>query len=85
MLKPLNCSIYLGMGSTDLDETWHGFAFSQSESYSRIVFSTFTSPRSWTAAILNNNSLGDEIANVNCFYDDILLVGLHIEASAYAH
>jgi len=29
----------------------------------------------------HKNSSGDEIANVNLFYDDIL----HVEASAYAH
>jgi len=29
----------------------------------------------------NKNSSGDEIANVNFFYDDIV----HVEASAYAH
>ena len=29
----------------------------------------------------NKNSSGDEIANVNFFYDDIV----HVEVSAYAH
>ena len=29
----------------------------------------------------DKNSSGDEIANVNFFYDDIV----HVEASAYAH
>ena len=31
--------------------------------------------------ILNKNSSGDEIANVNFFYDDIV----HVQTSAYAH
>jgi len=31
----------------------------------------------------NKNSSGDEIANANFFYDDIVFV--HVEASAYAH
>jgi len=31
--------------------------------------------------LMNKNSSGDEIANINFFYDDIV----HVEASAYAH
>ena len=34
-------------------------------------------------SIFTRNSSGDEIVNVNIFYDDIVLV--HAEASAYAH
>ena len=30
---------------------------------------------------ITRNSSGDEIANVNFFYDDVV----HVEASAYAH
>jgi len=31
--------------------------------------------------MIKKNSSGDEIANMNCFHDDIV----HIEANAYAH
>ena len=32
-------------------------------------------------SVKNKNSSGDEIANANFYYDDIV----HVEASAYAH
>ena len=40
-----------------------------------------TPTQSFRHNLVNKNSAGDEIANVNFFYDNIV----HVEASAYAH
>jgi len=46
-----------------------------------VKISKFQKSKMTAVAILNKNSSGDETANVNFFYDDIV----HVEASAYAH
>jgi len=42
--------------------------------------SAFSKRETWPVVIGNKNSSGDEIANVNFFYNIA-----HVEASAYAH
>ena len=61
-----------GRGQTDRDTD------RQSDTLSRVTTIHFAS--STTHAKCNKNSSGDEIANVNFFYNIA-----HVEASAYAH